>query len=38
MRYPVERLGIDPAAISSSTDWVRFLHQNGSVEYVEERQ
>ena len=31
LRYPVERQGIPPERISSSTDWIRFLEADGTV-------
>ncbi len=37
LKYPVERLGVDPDQISTSTRWVRFLETNGSTAYVEQR-
>lgn len=37
LRYAVERQGIDPAQISSSTDIVRFLDGEGRVQYSEQR-
>jgi 2,6-dihydroxypyridine 3-monooxygenase len=37
LRYPVERLGVDPAAISTHTEWVRFLQPDGSTAYAEPR-
>ena len=33
LRYPVDRLGIAPERISSSTDWIRFLERNGTVRH-----
>jgi 2,6-dihydroxypyridine 3-monooxygenase len=37
LRYPVERLGVSPDAISTRTERVRFLERDGSPSYVEER-
>lgn len=33
LRYPVERLGLAPEQISSSTDWIRFLEPDGTVRH-----
>jgi 2,6-dihydroxypyridine 3-monooxygenase len=33
LRYPVERQGVPPERISSSTDWIRFLEADGSVRH-----
>jgi 2,6-dihydroxypyridine 3-monooxygenase len=33
LRYPVERRGIPPEQISSSTDWIRFLEPDGTVRH-----
>jgi 2,6-dihydroxypyridine 3-monooxygenase len=33
LRYPVQRLGVPAAEISSSTDWIRFLERDGTVRY-----
>jgi 2,6-dihydroxypyridine 3-monooxygenase len=33
LRYPVERLGIPPERISSSTGWIRFLERDGTVRH-----
>ncbi|MCW2775097.1 MAG: monooxygenase FAD-binding protein [Nocardioides sp.] len=37
LRYPVERLGLAPEAISTRTEWVRFLERDGSTAYEEPR-
>ncbi|MGH3282084.1 MAG: FAD-dependent monooxygenase [Trebonia sp.] len=37
LRYPVERLGVAPDDISTSTHSVRFLHPDGSVRHAEPR-
>lgn len=37
LRYPVERLGLAPESISTRTDWVRFLHPDGSTAHTERR-
>jgi 2,6-dihydroxypyridine 3-monooxygenase len=37
LRYPVERLGMAPERISSSTSWVRFLRADASVRFEERR-
>lgn len=36
LRYPVERLGIPPERISSSTDWIRFLEPDGTVRHEQQ--
>jgi 2,6-dihydroxypyridine 3-monooxygenase len=33
LRYPVERLGVPPERICSSTGWIRFLEPDGSVRH-----
>jgi 2,6-dihydroxypyridine 3-monooxygenase len=33
LRYPVERLGVPPGRICSSTAWIRFLEADGSVRH-----
>jgi 2,6-dihydroxypyridine 3-monooxygenase len=35
LRYPVERQGIPPGRISSSTDWIRFLRPDGTVQHAQ---
>lgn len=37
LRYPVERLGVSPDEISTSTQWVRFLSTDGSTADAEQR-
>jgi 2,6-dihydroxypyridine 3-monooxygenase len=37
LRYPVERLGLQPEEISTRTEWVRFLEQDGSEAYADRR-
>ena len=36
LRYPVERLGVDADAISTSTGWIRFVRDDGVVEAATE--
>ena len=36
LRYPVERQGVPPERISSSTDWIRFLEADGSVRHEQQ--
>lgn len=33
LRYPVERQGVPPEQICSSTDWIRFLEPDGTIGY-----
>jgi len=33
LRYPVERQGVPPERFCSSTDWIRFVEQDGSVHH-----
>jgi 2,6-dihydroxypyridine 3-monooxygenase len=37
LRYAIERLGIQPGEISIHTDWVRYLHSDGTTAYEEPR-
>lgn len=36
LRYPVERQGVPPDEITSSTDWIRFLKADGRVEHEQQ--